>query len=275
MSRPAITTEPCSRDSALRAHHLGADLRCAATAETIAVTSLFASAASSSSSPPAKIAKTELRVLVEPNFDRRVRHEAGEGGAVVDIGSRSQCERGERAIHRSGIEIENAQALRGRACDRRLSRRRGPVDCNLQMGRFHYARPIRPGKAAAPQNGCEWLRRARFSFAPHAASSRRAGSGAVRSAMHGTRSTSVRLPPRAEVEPRRARALARRAPHPRRCETSVRQRVARLRVGMPEFDAVFGGGIVPGSLTLVGGPPGAGKSTLLLQIAARLARQAR
>jgi DNA repair protein RadA/Sms len=49
--------------------------------------------------------------------------------------------------------------------------------------------------------------------------------------------------------------------------------VARTRVGMPEFDAVTGGGIVPGSLTLVGGPPGAGKSTLLLQIAARLAAQ--
>jgi DNA repair protein RadA/Sms len=42
---------------------------------------------------------------------------------------------------------------------------------------------------------------------------------------------------------------------------------------MPEFDAVLGGGVVPGSVTLVGGPPGAGKSTLLLQIAARLARQ--
>jgi DNA repair protein RadA/Sms len=49
--------------------------------------------------------------------------------------------------------------------------------------------------------------------------------------------------------------------------------VTRTRVGMPEFDAVIGGGIVPGSLTLVGGPPGAGKSTLLLQIAARLATQ--
>lgn len=46
--------------------------------------------------------------------------------------------------------------------------------------------------------------------------------------------------------------------------------VQRLRVGMPELDAVLGGGIVPGSLTLIGGPPGAGKSTLLLQIAARL-----
>ncbi|HLY00957.1 MAG TPA: DNA repair protein RadA [Candidatus Cybelea sp.] len=48
--------------------------------------------------------------------------------------------------------------------------------------------------------------------------------------------------------------------------------VTRLRMGMPEFDAVLGGGTVPGSLTLVGGPPGAGKSTLMLQIAARLAR---
>ena len=35
---------------------------------------------------------------------------------------------------------------------------------------------------------------------------------------------------------------------------------------MPEFDRVLGGGIVPGSLTLVGGDPGIGKSTLLLQI---------
>jgi len=49
--------------------------------------------------------------------------------------------------------------------------------------------------------------------------------------------------------------------------------VQRIRIGLPEFDAVLGGGIVPGSLTLVGGPPGAGKSTLLLQIAAHLSQQ--
>ena len=48
-------------------------------------------------------------------------------------------------------------------------------------------------------------------------------------------------------------------------------RVPRRSTGLPEFDAVLGGGIVPGSLTLVGGAPGAGKSTLALQIAARLA----
>ncbi|MBV9700067.1 MAG: DNA repair protein RadA [Candidatus Eremiobacteraeota bacterium] len=48
--------------------------------------------------------------------------------------------------------------------------------------------------------------------------------------------------------------------------------VERLRTGMPEFDTALGGGIVRGSLTLIGGPPGAGKSTLVLQIAARLAQ---
>jgi len=47
-------------------------------------------------------------------------------------------------------------------------------------------------------------------------------------------------------------------------------KIARFTTEMNEFDAVLGGGIVPGSLTLVGGPPGAGKSTLLLQIASRL-----
>ncbi len=47
-------------------------------------------------------------------------------------------------------------------------------------------------------------------------------------------------------------------------------RLERMRTGLHEFDGVLGGGIVPGSLTLIGGPPGAGKSTLLLQIAAML-----
>jgi DNA repair protein RadA/Sms len=46
--------------------------------------------------------------------------------------------------------------------------------------------------------------------------------------------------------------------------------VGRWRTGLAEFDFVLGGGIVPGSITLVGGEPGIGKSTLLLQCAARL-----
>jgi len=44
----------------------------------------------------------------------------------------------------------------------------------------------------------------------------------------------------------------------------------RLRTGLAEFDFVLGGGVVPGSMVLVGGEPGIGKSTILLQVAARL-----
>jgi DNA repair protein RadA/Sms len=45
----------------------------------------------------------------------------------------------------------------------------------------------------------------------------------------------------------------------------------RLTTGIAEFDRVLGGGLVPGSVTLIGGEPGIGKSTLLLQCAAALA----
>lgn len=47
-------------------------------------------------------------------------------------------------------------------------------------------------------------------------------------------------------------------------------RLPRIPTGLAEFDFVLGGGIVPGSLTLIGGEPGIGKSTLLLQVAARV-----
>lgn len=44
----------------------------------------------------------------------------------------------------------------------------------------------------------------------------------------------------------------------------------RISSGVTEFDRVLGGGIVPGTLVLLGGDPGIGKSTLLLQVADRL-----
>ncbi len=50
------------------------------------------------------------------------------------------------------------------------------------------------------------------------------------------------------------------------------QQHARLSTGIDEFDRVLGGGVVPGSLVLLGGEPGIGKSTLLLQAAANMAR---
>jgi DNA repair protein RadA/Sms len=49
--------------------------------------------------------------------------------------------------------------------------------------------------------------------------------------------------------------------------------VQRIRIGIGELDRVLGGGIVPGSVLLLGGDPGIGKSTLLLQVVAALAQQ--
>ena len=48
---------------------------------------------------------------------------------------------------------------------------------------------------------------------------------------------------------------------------------ARIAVPMQEFNRVLGGGIVPGSLVLIGGDPGIGKSTLLAQVAAQVAEK--
>ncbi len=47
----------------------------------------------------------------------------------------------------------------------------------------------------------------------------------------------------------------------------------RIKTGLQEFDRTLGGGVVPGSLVLIGGDPGIGKSTLLLQVVARLSKE--
>src|SRR5690348_6353018 len=46
----------------------------------------------------------------------------------------------------------------------------------------------------------------------------------------------------------------------------------RIPTGVPEFDRVLGGGLVPASLVLVGGEPGVGKSTLLLTALAAMSK---
>lgn len=50
----------------------------------------------------------------------------------------------------------------------------------------------------------------------------------------------------------------------------VQREAQRLLTGLGEFDRVLGGGVVPGSLVLIGGDPGIGKSTLVLQAVAGL-----
>ena len=65
-------------------------------------------------------------------------------------------------------------------------------------------------------------------------------------------------------QPRLAKTFSQIADHPQ----------TRIGSGYDELDRVLGGGIVPGSLVLVGGDPGIGKSTLLLQTANQLAARA-
>ena len=55
----------------------------------------------------------------------------------------------------------------------------------------------------------------------------------------------------------------------------VERALPRRLSGIGEFDRVVGGGLVPGSATLLGGDPGIGKSTLLLQVVCKLAQNAR
>jgi DNA repair protein RadA/Sms len=60
----------------------------------------------------------------------------------------------------------------------------------------------------------------------------------------------------------------------RRLQDIPMDATTRITTGIAELDRVLGGGIVPGSVVLVGGDPGIGKSTLLLQMCARLEKQA-
>src|SRR5580765_1606801 len=91
---------------------------------------------------------------------------------------------------------------------------------------------------------------------------RRAGNNWVQ--LVEERTTSSKSSRRASVASGRPRALK---------EISM-ERDDRVRTGIGELDRVLGGGVVRGSLVLIGGDPGVGKSTLLLQAARALAQAA-
>jgi DNA repair protein RadA/Sms len=78
------------------------------------------------------------------------------------------------------------------------------------------------------------------------------------------------------VETLRAPASHSRTAHPSNAPLELSQatteEVPRIAIDMEEFNRVLGGGIVPGSLVLIGGDPGIGKSTLLLQVSAMVAQ---
>src|SRR5687767_8946029 len=87
--------------------------------------------------------------------------------------------------------------------------------------------------------------------------------GAWNSYVEGVRAAPARP---SAVNEARSRAGATGALPERLADVSLAE-LARIPGGLQEFDRVLGGGIVPGSLVLIGGDPGIGKSTLLLQVA--------
>jgi DNA repair protein RadA/Sms len=76
------------------------------------------------------------------------------------------------------------------------------------------------------------------------------------------------------VTQRTARRAGTPAIQPRPLKDISMEQDDRVRTGIDELDRVLGGGVVRGSLVLIGGDPGVGKSTLLLQAARALARAA-
>lgn len=62
-------------------------------------------------------------------------------------------------------------------------------------------------------------------------------------------------------------------PHPQPLSSISDRKEKRISTGIKELDRVLGGGVVEGSVTLVGGDPGIGKSTLLIQAASNLAEK--
>ena len=82
----------------------------------------------------------------------------------------------------------------------------------------------------------------------------------------GEWNTLVEAPKRRPAAPEKPAGAARAAPGSPggrcRCAMYRPRQVARLRTGIAELDRVLGGGLVPGSLVLLGGSPGIGKSTL-------------
>lgn len=80
-----------------------------------------------------------------------------------------------------------------------------------------------------------------------------------------------------EAEPvKNARvSLAGEKSRPMKLDEVETQHTLRVETDLDEFNRVLGGGVVPGSLVLIGGDPGIGKSTLLLQVSTQLANRGR
>ena len=123
------------------------------------------------------------------------------------------------------------------------------------------------------QKGTEetWRRARPFTSARNAAIRRRDGWGAARNAAAGIRSARL-CAPKAEPSEKKLRRAPGSDAEALRVDEIPDESPARRSCGIGELDRVLGGGVVDGSMVLVGGDPGIGKSTLLTQVCANMAR---
>ncbi|MBQ6015036.1 MAG: DNA repair protein RadA [Bacteroidales bacterium] len=82
----------------------------------------------------------------------------------------------------------------------------------------------------------------------------------------GEWNTMVEAPVEKKASGKGAKGVSGSGRKPLKLKEIDRSKEPRFQLGMPELDRLLGGGIVPGSLVLIGGEPGIGKSTLSLQI---------
>ena len=157
--------------------------------------------------------------------------------------------------------------------DMRDLHRRGHSDRRgRRICRHHRLRNSCPARPALPSRlswrlraVSRWSRAHRTSSARAAAPPRRAGPAAATPAAPGTR-WSRKARSRRHAPSRKGRLFV---IEPLKGQTLE---APRLASGIAEFDRVTGGGLVRGSVLLLGGDPGIGKSTLLIEVAAAYAR---
>ena len=178
--------------------------------------------------------------------------------AVQGHGARAARRRRRDGLRRAGRSTFRPLPLRplaDQAVLRRLAQGGGlrVRACAAASGAKPSGPPPRLGGCPAPPPSTS---------AASAATPRRAGTGSARAAARGTRSSRSARRRRARGAAGRGRARRPRPPGPCPLREVRAERAPRLPTGIGELDRVLGGGLVPGSLVLLGGSPGIGKSTL-------------
>ena len=148
---------------------------------------------------------------------------------------------------------------RGKGASKKEAQQAAAADA---LSRFKYRSLEAIAKRWLKEN-CQWPNKKASGFAPNAGKSRQMVGTMPFLQLYGILFKKRWTPPPSQAVLNRKLAVASR---PVKLNEVKLENTPRILTRIDEFDRLIGGGIVPGSLTLVGGDPGIGKSTLLLQL---------